>query len=508
MIAQSFGTGTHADMPVSLAGAVFTTGVSAIWFQWKNLFATPFYWVLAPLFRRFRRTTMSEVVEDRFGPWMSALYTVSALVTFSISLGGMLKGAAKVIGQTTGGAMPVDAILVSMAAVFIIYSFVGGIMASAWSDVVQGILIITLSFVIIPLGWSTVGGMHGMRAALGTARFSMVVPNGIGVWFIAMLTLNGVLGIAAQAHLIAAVGTGKDEYTCRVGQFYGSLIKRICTIGWTIVGLMAATLVANRTYGVDQLSDPEEAFGFACRHLLFPGGIGLLIACFLAANMAGCSAFMVDSGAIITNGIYRRYLVRGRPDSHYLLAGRIGGLMVTLGAVVYAVLFIHRVLYAFLLTETMSAFIGVGFLGGIIWPRANRWGAISSLIAAVSVDLWSYHRMHQRLDSWDPNVFCLSLGVGVVMLVVVSLLTPAESDVAIAEFTAKLQTPSVGEDATDSTADAAETGEQLLLVNILNLRAGARGRGFFHAYRVDLIGLAKGVMLVLVLIAATWFLFR
>lgn len=48
MIGQSFGIGTHAEMPVSLAGAVYSTGMSGIWFHWKNLFATPFYWVMAP----------------------------------------------------------------------------------------------------------------------------------------------------------------------------------------------------------------------------------------------------------------------------------------------------------------------------------------------------------------------------------------------------------------------------------------------------------------------------
>ncbi len=31
MIGQSFGVGTHAEMPVALAGAVYTLGASAIW---------------------------------------------------------------------------------------------------------------------------------------------------------------------------------------------------------------------------------------------------------------------------------------------------------------------------------------------------------------------------------------------------------------------------------------------------------------------------------------------
>ena len=50
MIGQSFGQGTHAEMPVSLVGAVYSVGASGIWYQWKNLFATPFYWVMAPVF--------------------------------------------------------------------------------------------------------------------------------------------------------------------------------------------------------------------------------------------------------------------------------------------------------------------------------------------------------------------------------------------------------------------------------------------------------------------------
>src|SRR5918912_649546 len=112
MIGQSFGVGTHAEMPVALAGAVYTTGASAIWFQWKNLFITPFYWIMAPVFRRVRRTTMAEFMEDRFGSVMSGIYIVFSLCFFIINMGSMLKGAGKVISQATGGGVAVDQIVV------------------------------------------------------------------------------------------------------------------------------------------------------------------------------------------------------------------------------------------------------------------------------------------------------------------------------------------------------------------------------------------------------------
>ena len=59
-----------------------------------------------------------------------------------------------------------------------------------------------------------------------------------------MLTINGLVGIMAQPHQLAAVGTGKDERTCRVGMLYGNLVKRVCTVGWALVGLIVAAMVA------------------------------------------------------------------------------------------------------------------------------------------------------------------------------------------------------------------------------------------------------------------------
>ena len=108
MIGQSFGVGTHAEMPVALAGAVYTSGASGIWFQWKNLFITPFYWLMAPVFRRIRRTTMAEFTEDRYGSWMAAIYILFALCYFVINTASMLKGAGKVISQATGGTVAAD----------------------------------------------------------------------------------------------------------------------------------------------------------------------------------------------------------------------------------------------------------------------------------------------------------------------------------------------------------------------------------------------------------------
>lgn len=379
-------------------------------------------------------------------------------------------------------------------------------MATAWTDFLQVFLIIALSFALIPLGWSAVGGMAGMRLSLERCRFSLAAPEGIGVWFIVVLTINGLVGIFAQPQLVAAVGTGKDEFACRIGYLCGTSIKRFCTVGWALVGLMVAAMIARGTFGVTALKDPEEAFGFACRHLLFPGAIGILIACFLAANMAACSAFMVNSGALVTQNFYRKCFHGSAPDRHYLWVGRWSGLGITLLAVVYAVFFIQSVLYSFLLTETMATYMGISTLGGILWHRATRWGALASLVTAVSVNFSLYRILGQRFDHWDPKVFLCALAAGTLVLIAVSLLSRKEPAANLAAFFRNLDTSS--DDVGATAQGAAESGRQLLLVHILSPRRGAAGKSFFRAYRIDLLGFAAGWLPVLLLIGAVWLAVR
>ena len=491
MIGQSFGVGTHAEMPVALAGAVYSVGASAIWFQWKNLFITPFYWIMAPVFRRIRRTTMAEFTEDRYGSWMAGVYILFALCFFILNMGSMLKGAGKVISQATGGNVGANEIVVVMTVLFILYSFVGGLVAAAWTDLFQGFLIVVLSFMLVPLGWAVVGGMEGMKASLEPFRFSLATPSGIGPWMIGMLTVNGLVGIMAQPHMLATVGTGRDERTCRIGMLYGNLVKRVCTVGWALVGLVVAAMVAQGLADGGALEDPEHAFGFACRALLFPGALGLLIAAILAANMSTCSAFLVDSGALFTEGLYRQRLRPNRPDRHYLWVGRLSGFAITMLGVLYAVFLIESVLYTFLLTETLATFVGISVLGGIIWRRANRWGAVASLLVALATNFLLYWATGQRLDYWDPNVFLAALLAGIAALVGVSLLTPPEPAAKMESFYGRLRLSS------DDERD-----DPLLLVNALDPARGAAPRGW-RTYREDLGGFALGWVIVFVLIAVT-----
>lgn len=538
MVGQSFGTGVNAQNPVAQAGATYAYGFASIWYQWKNMLITPFYWLLAPWYRRSHRTTIAEIIEDRFGRMLGLIYTVFAIAWFVFNQGAMLKGAAKVISVATGGEfLSPNGVVLSMTAAFILYSFFGGLVAAAYTDLILGFLIIVLSFMVIPAGLVAVGGFSGMRASLPANFFELYNEHsGIDGFTIAMLALNGLVGITTQPHILTMFATGRSERGGRIGMTYGSMVKRICTIGWALTGLIVAALVIKNG---TSLGDPEEAFGYGCLHCLGPGLVGLMVACILATNMSACSNFMVNSGALFTKNIYFACLRPTAGDCELLRVGRISGLAMTLLGVWFA-LYVDNILSAFMFTETIPALLGIMFVGGFLWKRANRQGAAASILVAFVVyyaanflmtcqtpdgppkSLWaaSQHSIEccrngglgeflasgqfALVSQWKGGPFGTAMLAGIVAFVLVSLVTKPESPEIVDRFFAKMQ--ATGEETSEAgeSESAAAHGDDLILLDLPGWFTAARWRGFFHRYREDLLGFALAWGSVFGLVGIAW----
>ncbi len=517
MVGQAFGTGTHAEQPVAQAGACYELGFGSIWFQWKNMLITPFYWLLAPWYRRSGRTTIGEIIEDRYSRKLALLYTVFAIAYFVFNQGAMLKGAGKVISIAAGEeVISANGVVVFMTVAFIVYSFFGGLVASAYTDFVQSFLIIILSFMMLPIGLSQVGGFAGLHASLPPDFFNLYSEaSGLNAFTIAMLAVNGMVGIVAQPHMLSMVATGNTERAGRIGQTYGNMVKRLCTIGWALTGLIVAALALQQ--GI-QLKDREAAFGIACRHFLAPGLTGLMVACVLATNMSTCSNFMVNTGALFTRNLYLHYIHPNASDHAILQIGRISGLLLTLFGVIFA-LTIERVLDAFLFTETIAAFMGIMFLGGLLWKRANRHGALAATLSAFLV----YYALNisaagefKLVYTWQAFPFAWAMLTGFLTLIAVSLLTKPEEAEKIEIFFDNMihssdATVGTRKDSRSSEPQAnedrplaAELGEDMILLDAPGWFTKARWTGFPRRYREDIVGFFLAWLTVGVLTFIAW----
>jgi Na+/proline symporter len=507
MVGHALGTGTHTDQPVTVAGASYQIGLAGIWYQWVWMFSTPFFWVLAPIYRRLRYITTGDFFERRYGKSLGAAYAIMGLVYFTLNCGLMLKGTGTTIDAITGGEVPTEAAIVIMTILFVTYSLVGGIVAAVITDFIQGVFILILSFLLIPFALNAAGGIAAYHDGLDPGMFSFVAPAEVTLFFIVMSVVNGLVSIVVQPHHMAIGGAGKEEIAGRIGWTYGNFIKRILTLAWAFTGVFAALLFPG-------LEEREMAFGTAVNALLPAGLVGLMIASMAAAVMSSCDSFMVGGSALFTRNFYRRYFRKSADEKHYLRVARLASLFVVVGGLMFA-LVLPTVVEGVTIIWKFTALFGVGFWVALVWERANRFGVWVSVIAMGGCILMTGGYLPFGYDWSLPQQIALYLPVGFASMIFVSLLTPREPAENLRQFYGLLRTP-VGEEyklkeqgieiilegenieqAERSEAALTERGHSLVLVDLLKFP----GAFTFARYRIDVLGFLTACAVVALLFA-------
>jgi Na+/proline symporter len=476
MMFFNFGTGTHSDQAVGVAAKTFHVGASGMWYQLLWLFSTPLYWVIAPMFRRMRAVTTSDFFEARFDRSVAVLYAVVAIMNLVVNIAVMLKGSSAMITAVTGGAIDPFYAVMAMTVMFVTYGVAGGLNAAVVTDLIQGIMTIVLSFIILPFALWQVGGMTGLRLAVNNPNmFELVTVGGeITVFYVAIISINGLIGYGTQPHTMSLCAAGRTEMQARVGMTCGMFIKRFCTVAWVLTGLCAVAL-----YGAHK-SDPgfdvDHVYGLMAGDLLpavMPGLVGLFIASMLAAVMSSCDAFMVASSALFTENVYRKLLVKDAPDRHYMLVGRVASIFVVIAGILFA-FSLSGVIEGLEVFWKISAMMGLAFWAGLFWRKTTPAGAWAGTLSAFAALLftseiklmgsvfWNFNdRFAERLPEFmvyaDPAnpasvpqlylpwQMIIYLSVGLVILVIVSLLTRPVSEEQLERFYGCLRTP-VGPD--------------------------------------------------------------
>lgn len=526
MIAQAFGTGTRTDQAVAVMGASAQVGLAGIWYQWLFLFSTPFFWLIAPLMRRMRYITIGDFFEKRFGPQMGATYAFVGLVFFTVQIGIMLKAAGVTIEALTDGAILTEVAVIAMMLFFLVYGLLGGLVSAVTTQFVQGIFILILSFLLIPFALVEASGMVGIRELLPADRewFSLVATEEVTGFFILMSVINALVGVAIYPHHMAINGAGKDEMSCRSGWTFGNFIKRFATLGWAFTGIFVAALFPE-IIGVD-VAEREQAFGVAVRSLLPIGFVGIMIAAMVAGVVACANAYMVNGSALFTRNFYLRYLRPEASEDQSLTVARFSGLAIVVIGVGFALL-LPSVIDGLILLWKIMAFLGIAFWTAIVWRRANRYGAWTSMLVAAVLAFGT-----EALGWSFPAQVALYLPVGFICMIVVSALTKPEPTSDLNAFYSLLRTP-VGEEgrlreagieiiheseqaegqttpaaAAPATipllADdvAAKNGQSLLLTNLLQIHKNFS----FQRYRVDFTGFLGAWAVVLGIIGIAYLL--
>ena len=386
MIMHAFGTGTASDQAVSVAAATMRQGVSGIWYQWIWLITTPFYWLIAPIFRRFRAVTTGDVYSLRFDRGVAMLFAVVGMGGMAVKIGVMLKGAGALVDAGTGGLIDARLAIACITVLFVAYGMAGGLGAAIVTDFVQGLMTLAFSFMLLPFVLNAVGGLDGVKeaitaAGLGDQMLSLVAPGKVGLFFIAMMSIQILVGIVAFPSAMGIAAAGKTEMEGRVGYTVGTYIKRICTVAWCLTALGAVAWYLSRGVALSTV-DPDNVYGEVARAFLpgvFPGLLGLFLASLLAAVMSSCDSFMIAASGLFTQNLYQPWRP-GRSAGHYIGVGRLMGLVVVAGGLAFA-FWVSDVIKGVEIWFQINPMMGIAFWLGLLWRRMTVAGAWTSTLA-------------------------------------------------------------------------------------------------------------------------------
>ena len=446
MVMHAFGAGTHPGNVAGVMSQGVVSGASGIWVSWMWLFGTPFYWIIAPIVRRMRCLTMADFFRERFGSSASVLYIIVAAMGMIVFLAGVMLATTRTVQGVMGKALTEESeiwffgILFVTTAVFIIYSYWGGIIAAIRTDMIQGLMIIALSFIAIPVALGRVDSMAGIRATLGTQGgnyLSLFDPKEFSLLTVLLLSINAPLTALAFPHLMSVCAAGRTEWEGRVGFTYGNILKRICTIGWCVLGLCWLAYLINEGLAIHK----DAAFGDSIRGLLRPELQGVMLACVMAAAMSSGDAVQVTVAGLFSQNIYRAYFNPKADEKQLVHVTRIVGVVIALLGLGGAILMRSNLVKAILDYFNILSLVGISTAMGILWRRMNTTGMFSSTILASATFLVSRYVLNCSRDI----TIGLPILVGVLAGVIGSLVTKPPSRETIEKFFTKIYVP-IGRD--------------------------------------------------------------
>ncbi len=399
MVMHSFGAGTHPGAPAGVMSKTVTGGASGIWVSWMWMFGTPFYWLIAPLVRRMRYLTMADYFQNRFSRAAAVLYIVIATAGMTVLLASVLLATTRtvqgIMGKSTAGLQGdiwFFGILTVMTVVFVIYSYWGGIVAAIRTDMIQGLMIIALSIVAIPaaLQRPEVAGLDGIIETLKAQQtdkvnyLSLFDPAGFNWLTVLLLCINAPLSMIAYPHLMSVCAAGRTEWEGRVGFTYGNILKRVCTIGWSLLGLCWLTYLINSNTPINP-ETAETAFGDSIRlFLAWPVLQGIMLACILAAAMSSGDAVQVTVGGLFSQNIFRTFFDPGASEKKLLRVTRLAGLAVVLTSFFVAIIARRSIVRTIMDYFNILSLVGMSVAMGLVWRRMNTVGVFCSTLAAAS----------------------------------------------------------------------------------------------------------------------------
>ncbi|MFN3888713.1 MAG: sodium:solute symporter family protein [Aquabacterium sp.] len=338
--------------------------------------------------------TIGDFYRQRYGKGVEIFCSVAIILSYLGWVAAQITALGLVFAVLSGGAIAPATGMVIGTALVLAYVMVGGMLAVAWTDFVQMIvLVVGLSF-IANLAADQAGGADKVLALAEAKDWFRILPEATPtgwVWFIAA-AITMMFGSIPQQDVFQRVMSAKDSDTARTGAIIGGL--SYLAFAFVPMFIVASALIIMPVETQDLLAnDPQKVLPtLIMSKMPLVAQIFFFGALVSAIKSTSSATLLAPSTSFVENIL--KNIRPGMSDRQLLLAMRITLLVFTALVLTYAIVMegtaIYDLVSAAYQIPLVGAFVPLTF--GLYWRRATTQGAILSIVLGIgTLTLFTFH---------------------------------------------------------------------------------------------------------------------
>lgn len=354
--------------------------------------------------------TVGDLLELRYGGAVRGVVASLLWIGTLFVLAAQLLAVARVLEAIAG--VPKGAGCLLGGAVMTVYFAAGGLVSSAWVNLVQLVVLFVGFAIALPVGLASVGGFGGLvSAAPAGVGYLDVWQGGVpGLRYLALLAPAFIV----SPGLLQKVYGARDERTVRIA------------VGLAGVALLVFAWLPPLLGMVARVHFPELPSQDLALPALFvermPFALGTLgLAAIFSAEVSSADAILFMLATSLSRDLYRRFLRSEATDTEVLRVARLaavagGALGIVLALVFETIIGALTIFYSIL---SVSLFVPV--IGALHSGRAGRAEAVGAIATGVPVLVAVHLATGGRgFGIWNPTLVGLLVSA-VGFLVVLAL---------------------------------------------------------------------------------------
>ena len=334
-------TGESGWLLLGLTGMGFSVGAQAYWVVVGEVIGIALSWTL--ISTRLKRLsdesdsiTLPDVISARFKDDKHILRSIAVVIILTMVC-AYVTAQMVASGKALSSFIDIEyttAVIVG-AAIIIAYTFVGGYKAVAYTDVVQGVLMLAGLIIVPAVAISVAGGWQSVTdnlAAQDPALLSMwdITGSGIPGW-IALVSFMAIgLPFLGVPQLMVRFMSAKDENELRKARILSIIVILLFDVGAVTAGMAGRALFPG-------LEDAETIFPVLSSELFPPLITGVMMVIVLSAIMSTVDSLLLLASSAVVRDTMQKIIGSAKNDETLAGYGKVVTILIGVIGVAFAI---------------------------------------------------------------------------------------------------------------------------------------------------------------------------